>query len=115
MLQFDHIAREVFNIAAQRAAQGMGCHLVSTWRASQAKVNAAGIKAGQSAKLFGDDQGRVIGQHDTTGANSNSAGAASNITNHHCRGGAGDATHVVVFRYPITLGAQTFSLPSQIQ
>jgi len=55
----------------------------------------------QRAKLFSDDQRRVVGQHDATGADPDAAGAVGHMRQRHCGGCAGNARHVMVFGHPI--------------
>ena len=59
-----------------------------------------GIERRQRAELLGDDQRRVVGQHDPAGAHADGRGARRDVADHDRGGGAGDARHVVVLGVP---------------
>ena len=63
-LQFHHVAREGVRVAVQCPADRCGNALVASGGAAQSKVYPARVKRVQCAKLFGNDQWRMVGQHD---------------------------------------------------
>jgi hypothetical protein len=67
-LQLHHVAGKVFlglhAVAAQRTHGGA----IGAGGAAQAQVDAARVQLGQRAEGFGDDQGRMVGQHDAARA-----------------------------------------------
>ncbi len=104
----------VFAIGAA-AAQGLGGHAVGARGAAQAKINTAGVERFQGAKLLGDLQRGVVGQHDAARANADAFGAGGQITHDHRGGGAGDARHVVVLGNPEAAVTQRFRVLRQFQ
>src|SRR4030095_15638740 len=54
------------------------------------EVNAARIERGQRPKLFRDDQGRMVRQHDAACPNTDRGGATGHMTDDHGCGSAGD-------------------------
>jgi hypothetical protein len=83
-------------IAAERAGRG----LVRTGGPAEPKVDAAGVKRIQCAELLGDDERRVVRQHDAAGTDAQRGGGAGDMADQHRRGRAGDAGHVMMFRQP---------------
>jgi hypothetical protein len=59
------------------------------------------VKGIQRAELFGDDQRRVVGQHDSARAHPDLCGGGGDVADHDRPGGAGDARHVVVLGQPV--------------
>ena len=81
--QFLDIIWEVVGAARALAAQGAGGHLVRAGRTPQAKVDTAGIEAGQGAELLGNYQWCVVGQHHPAGADADGRGAAGQVAEQH--------------------------------
>ena len=80
-LQLQHVLRErvgVGRVAAQRA-QG---ELVRARRPAEAEIDAARIERFERAELLGDDQRRVVRQHDAARADPDRPGAARDVADH---------------------------------
>nr|WP_251073708.1 hypothetical protein [Streptomyces sp. ISL-111] len=71
--QLSDLLGEVLGVA-RAAARGGGRGVVGARGAAQAQVDAAGGEGVEHAELFGDDQRRVVGQHDPARAEPQSAG-----------------------------------------
>jgi len=89
--------------------------LIGARGSAQAQVDAPGIERLERAELFGDDQGRVVGQHDPACPDTDCARAPSDIADHHGGRGAGDANHVVVFSEPVAVKAPLLRVLGQIK
>lgn len=77
--------------------------MVGAGRASDAKVDPAGMQRLQRAELLGHHQRRVVGQHHATRADPDGRGRGSQVRQQHCRGRTRDGRHVVVLGYPESL------------
>ena len=113
--QLHDILREGVDVALKRAAQGAGRGLIRARRAAQAQVDAAGMKGVQRAELLGDDQGRVVGQHDAAGADADGLGRRRHRADDDRGRGAGDARHVVVLGQPEALVAEALGVAGQVE
>ena len=79
-------------IAAQRAhgrAIGPRC-------TPQPQINTLGVEGFQGAELLGDDQRRMVRQHNAAAAHADTPSFAGNMADQHRGSGAGDAVDVVV-------------------
>ena len=115
IMQFLHILRKRVGTGMRVAAQRAGGQLVGAGSAAQAQVNASWVQRGQRAKLLGNHQRGMVGQHHAAGTDANGVGAARHVAYHHRRGGAGHAGVVVVLCQPEALVAQFFGLLGQRQ
>ena len=98
-LQLENVLRETLG-GIGRAAQGVQGHLVGSWRAAKSETDATREQTLQGAELFGDDIGRMIGQHDAARADPDALGPGGDISNDdRCRR-AGDARHIVMLGHP---------------
>ncbi len=113
--QLDDVLREAvgagFEIAAQRPR---GQH-VGAGRAAEAKVDAAGMERGERAELLGNDQRRVVGQHDAAGADADGRGAGGDMADDDGGRGAGDARHVVMLGEPVAVVAEPLGMAGEIE
>ena len=98
-LHFENVLREILG-GLGRAAQGAQRQLVGARRAAEPEVDAARKQPRQRAELFGDDIGRMVGQHDAAGADPDGLGAGGDMANHDRGRGTGDARHVVMLGHP---------------
>ena len=98
-LQFDDVLRKAVR-RIRAAAQRLQRPLVGTRRPAKAKVDAAGEQRRQRAELLGDHQRRVVRQHDAASADTDRAGACSDMADADGGGGAGDAGEVVMLGEP---------------
>jgi hypothetical protein len=62
-LQLEHVARELLG-RGQRATQRAHRQLVGAGRPAEPEIDPAGVQPRQRPELLGDDQRRVVGQHD---------------------------------------------------
>src|SRR5579864_1043516 len=113
-LKLAHVIRETIGAAGITAKRTQRA-LVSAGSAAKAKIDAPGIERFERAKLLSDYDRRMIGQHDSAGANTDGAGASGNISDDDRRCGAGDANHVVVLGQPEAAIAPTFGVLGQIE
>jgi hypothetical protein len=65
--------------------------------------------------LFGDHQGRVVGQHDAARSDADGPGAAGDIADHDRSRGAGDPGHVVMFGKPEPAVIPAFGVLREIE
>lgn len=112
-LQLEHVLRKIVG-GVGRPAQGAQGHLIGAGGAPEAEVDATWKQPRQRSELLGDHIGRMVGQHDPTGADTDRAGALGDMGQHDRRGGAGDARHVVVFGNPEAVIAPGFGVPRHI-
>ncbi|SOC36994.1 hypothetical protein SAMN05892877_103336 [Rhizobium subbaraonis] len=112
--QIDHVLGKVVGRGLEIAAQGArGVH-VGARRAAEPEVDAPGEERLEGAELFGDDQRRVVGQHDAAGADADRLRARSNMLDHQSGGRACDAAHAVVLGEPEALVAFLFRFLRQL-
>jgi hypothetical protein len=69
----------------------------------------------QGAELLGDDQGRVVRQHDAARSDAHGPGATGHMGDHHARCRTRDADHVVVLGQPVAIVAPPFGVLRQIE
>jgi len=100
--------------ARLRAQRARG-DLVGARRATDAEVDASGEQRLEGAELLGDHQGRVVRQHDPTGAGADGRGARRDVTDHHGGRGARDARHAVVLGEPVATVAPALGVLRQIE
>lgn len=113
--QLDDILRETVSAGLEVAPQGArGVH-VGAGSPAETEIDAARKQGGQRAELLGDDQRRMVGQHDAAGADADGFGAAGNMGDDHGCGGAGNARHVVVLGQPVALVAQPLGMAGKIE
>lgn len=67
------------------------------------------------AELLGDDQRRMVGQHDAAGADAYRPGAAGDMGDDDGGGGTGDARHVVMLGQPVSLVSQPLGMAGEIE
>ncbi|MNO81095.1 hypothetical protein D3C76_723210 [compost metagenome] len=113
--QLFDIVRKIVSTAGAFTTQGTSGHLVRTRRTPQAQVDTTGIEAFQGAKLLGNHQRRMVGQHDATGTDADGRSATGQVTEQHSGGRAGDAVHVVVLGDPEAVVAEFFHVLRQVQ
>jgi hypothetical protein len=113
-LKFTHVIGEAIGAGgiAAKSAQGS---LISAGSAAKPEIDTPGIERFQRAKLFRDDDGRMIGQHDSASANADGLGASGNVSDNDGSGGAGDTDHVVVLGQPETAITQALSVLRKIK
>ena len=90
------------------------CQLVGARRATKPQIDPSGIKRGQGAELFGDDQRRVIGQHDSARSQADGGSAFADKRQRHRRCSAGDAGHVVMLRHPEAVITKAFGVARKV-
>jgi hypothetical protein len=98
-----------------RATINAASMLAQSKNAFQAEIDAARIERFEGAELLGDDQRRVVGQHDAAGAHPDGAGAAGDMPDDHRGGGAGHADHVVVLGHPVAPVAPGFGVTGEVE
>src|SRR5690606_21744022 len=113
--EFHDIARERIWVRVEVAAQGARCDLIGARSPAQAQVDAPGVERLKRAELFGNDQRRMVRQHDAAGAHTYGGGAARNVTNEYRRGSAGNAWHAVVLGPPVAMKAERLGVAGQLQ
>ncbi len=114
-LQFQHVMRKILGRGRKVAPHRACGELVGARRAAQPEIDPPGIKRFQRAELLGDDQRRMVRQHDPARADADRLGATSDMPDHHGCRRAGDARHVVVFGQPEPLEAPGFGVLRQVE
>ena len=72
--QLDDIVRELVGVRREVAAHRISRCLVGAGRAAEPEVDAAGEERFQRPELLGDDQRRMVGQHDPARADADGRG-----------------------------------------
>ena len=112
--QFQNILRKAV-ARIESAPQGAGRHAIGARRATDAKVDPAGIERGEGAELLGHHQRGVVGQHDAAGADADGLRALRDMADEDGRRGAGDAGHVVMFGQPEAVVAERFGMAGEVE
>ncbi len=112
--QLHHILREGVDVALKCAPQRPRRGLVRTGRAAEPQIDTAGMQGVQGAELLGDDQGRVVGQHDAAGAHANGLRRGRYRADDDRGRRAGDARHIVVLGQPVAFVAKALGVTGQI-
>ena len=73
------------------------------------------MKGCERAELLGDQQRRVVRQHDAAGADADRAGAARDMGERYRGRGARDARQIVMLGHPETPVAERFDMARQIE
>src|SRR5512134_2065953 len=89
------IGDELRKILRKRISDGLippertGGHWISTRRTPEPEIDATWKERLECPELLGNHEGRVVGQHDSTGANANGGCAGRHVSNHDagCRTG----------------------------
>src|SRR5699024_2033092 len=81
---------------------------------AKSEVDAAGSESVKHGELFGDDQGRVVGEHDAPSAQSDPAGFGCQAAEHELRRRRRRGWHRVVLRHPEAMIATTFGYSRKI-
>ena len=84
-------------------------------RSAKTEIDPAWIQCGQGAELLGDDQRRVVWQHDAACSDPYGACPGSDVRQGDRRGRAGDTRHVMMLRHPISRIAQRLCMTSEIE
>ncbi len=108
------VVGEAVRAADQRPAQRIGRRLIGPRRAPEAEIDPPGMKRVERAELFGDDQRRVIGEHDPAGADPDGRRAGGDMRDGDRGRRAGDAGHVVVLGEPEAVVAPALRVLRQI-
>ncbi len=112
-LQLLNVLRELLGTGRDIASQGARSQHVGPGRSAEAEIDAPRIQRRQRTELFGDDQRRVIRQHDAAGTDADGPGAAGHVADDQRGRGAGDPRHVVVLGQPVALETQALRMLCQ--
>ena len=112
--QFDHIFGELVDVSVEIAPHRPRRDLIRTGGTAKTKVDASGMQRRERAELFGDQQRRVIRQHDAARADADRAGGHGDMGQSHCRRRAGDSRHVMVFGHPVAPEAQRLHMTGEV-
>jgi len=112
--ELQHVLREGIGVAVERPSQRPRCGVVRAGSASEPEVDSSGKERFEGAELLGDDQRRMIRQHDAARADANRSRRASHVRDDDRRGCAGDARHVVVFGQPVAREAPPLDMLGKI-
>ena len=113
-LQLHHVAGKVVDVAGERAPERVRSHLVRSRRTPDAEVDPPWIERFEGAELLGDDQRRMVRQHDTAGTDADGRGCARDVTDQHRRRGAADTRHVVMLGQPIAAETQALDMAGEL-
>src|SRR5690348_3440772 len=72
--QLDDVLREAIGVRREIAAHRVRGGLIGAGRPAEPQIDAPGKEAFERPELLGDDQRRVVGQHDSTGADADGRG-----------------------------------------
>src|SRR5690606_40572405 len=101
-LQFENVLGEGVR-AGGAAAQSPQGKFVGAGGPAKPEIDSSGEQGIQSAKLLGNDQGSMVGQHDTAGTDPDGFTACCDVRNDDGSCGAGNTRHVVMFGNPKAL------------
>ena len=113
-LQLHHVAREGIGVAVQRPPHRLRDALVRSRCAPQPQVDPPRKERIERAELFGDDQRRMVGQHDPACADADRRRRGGDMADHHRGRGAGDPAHAVMLGDPIALEAERLGMARQV-
>ena len=113
-LQFTNVIGETIG-AGRIAAKGAQCSLIGAGSATKPEIDAPRIERFKRAKLFRDNDRRMVRQHDSARAHANGFGASGNISDDDRSSSAGNADHVVVLGQPETPIPPALSVLRQIE
>ena len=113
--QLGDVVGEGVGAADEIATQRAGSGLVGARRAAETEIDPAGIERGERAELLGDDERRVVRQHDATRADANRVRAARDMADHDGGRGTRDAGHVVMFGEPVTVITPAFGMLREVE
>jgi hypothetical protein len=97
-------------VPAQRAHR----ERIGARRAPEPEVDAARVDRLERADLLGDDEWRVVGQHDAARAHADRRGVGRDVAHEHDRRRARDALEVVVLGDPVAVIAEPLRVPREI-
>ncbi len=112
--ELDDVVGKLVDVAIEVASECLGCDLVGAGSATESEVDAAGIQCFEGAELFGDNEWRVIGEHDAAGANADLRCGAGDMSyqNGSCCGG--DTFHSVMFGEPVSSVPELFGVACEL-
>src|SRR5690606_32616512 len=87
---------------------------IRTRRAAEAEVDAARIERGKRAELLGDDERRMVRQHDAAGADTDRFRAFRDISEGDRGRGARNTGHSVMFGEPEAGEAEIFGMTGKV-
>ena len=112
--QLDDVLGKAVGVAHQRAAERVGGRRVGPGRAPEPEVDPPGVERVERAELLGDDQRRVVGEHDPARADADRRRAGGDVSDRNRGRGAGDAGHVVVLGEPEAAVAPALGVPREV-
>ena len=92
----------------------MGGGRVCPGRAPEPEVDPPGVERVERAELLGDNQRRVVGEHDPASAHPDRRRAGSDVSDRNRGRSAGDAGHVVVLGEPKAAVAPTLGVAREV-
>ncbi|GAB7304198.1 hypothetical protein MAFF212519_20670 [Clavibacter michiganensis] len=99
--QVDQLLREVVDAEARlAAAERHRGRAVGAGGPADAEVDAVAVERAERPELLGDDERRVVRQHDAAAADADGGGAGGDARQEDGRGGARDPRHAVVLGHP---------------
>ena len=98
--QLDDVVGEMVGIEIPVPPQRPGGGRVGARGASETEIDAAGVERLERAELLGDDERRMVGEHDAAGADADHRGGVGQVGDEHRRRGAGDRGHAVMLGHP---------------
>src|SRR5690606_12629347 len=95
-----HFFRKAVHRDHSVGADGAGCFLIGSRCPSQSQINPSREQRPECAKLLGNNEWRMVRQHNPTRSNPNSARATSDVGYKYHGGDTCYADHVMVFGKP---------------
>ena len=108
------ILGELIHIRRQIAPHCSGRDLIGPRRPAEAEIDPPGVKGREGAELLGDQQRRVVRQHDAARPDTDRAGRDRDMRQGYRGGGAGDPRHVVVLRHPVAMITQRLHVTGEV-
>ena len=84
-------------------------------RAPETEIDASGKQRLERAELFGDDERRVIGEHDAAGADADRPRTGRDVSDDDGGGCARDAGHVVMLGEPVPVEAEALGVAREVE
>lgn len=88
--------------------------LIGARRAAESEIDAAGEERFKCAELFGDDERRMIWQHDAARADANRRRVCGDVTDYNCRRRARDSGYSVMLGYPEPMVAESLGVARKV-
>ena len=111
--EFDDVARKAV-IGLHVPAKGAGGRHVAARCPSETEIDTVRIERRERSELFGNDEGRMVRQHDAARADADRARLRGDEAEGDGGRRARDPRHIVMFGHPEAMIAETFGMNREI-